>query len=576
MPLAFWRFPCFAISAALAASIAFCPAAGAQPGSSQAAGAAASYPALTSDVLFELIASEVAAQRNLPGSAYATLMKTARDTGNAGIARRAAEIASASRAWREADEALKLWEELSSNPSDKRLAHALEDVRAGRYESAEPALAEALKTSSTREQLLGQIVVFFSGADASRAFPVIERLASPSLKEDERPQLPLLLSQLAAQAGEPAKARKFAELAISRSGGNEEVIRQSLIPLAMTNSAEAIPALAAFLKAHPRAVWARLLYTRALVLNKEEKEAGKQLQALSAEPLSPAQWFQLGTLSEALGKTDDAFGFYKRSLQTSGTGAGSHLDSARFRLGVVSEARKHPEEAIGWYYKVEKGPHYVPARLRLAELLAAAGKADRAAAVLAGTRSEKPEERAALVTAQAQLLDRAGQPQQAYELMKDSAGELAGKPDFLYDTAMMAEKVNNLEDAEFYLRKVLALRPNSASAYNALGYMLADRGLRLREALGYIEKADRLKPRDPYILDSLGWVHFKLGDLELAERYLKQSIGLRYDPETAAHLAQAYAKAGDLDEARKIVSAGLKRHPDSAPLKKLQESLPPP
>ena len=104
--------------------------------------------------------------------------------------------------------------------------------------------------------------------------------------------------------------------------------------------------------------------------------------------------------------------------------------------------------------------------------------------------------------------------------------------------------------------------------------MLADRGLRLREALGYIEKADRLKPRDPYILDSLGWVHFKLGDLELAERYLKQSIGLRYDPETAAHLAQAYAKAGDLDEARKIVSAGLKRHPDSAPLKKLQESLP--
>ncbi|MDL2058924.1 tetratricopeptide repeat protein [Mesosutterella sp. AGMB02718] len=576
MPLAFWRSPCFAISAALAASIAFCPAAGAQPGSSQAAGAAASYPALTSDVLFELIASEVAAQRNLPGSAYATLMKTARDTGNAGIARRAVEIASASRAWREADEALKLWEELSSDPSDKKLAHALEDVRAGRYESAEPALAEALKASSSREQLLGQIVVFFSGADASRAFPVIERLADPSLNEDERPQLPLLLSQLAAQAGEPAKARKFAELAISRSGGNEEVIRQSLIPLAMTNSAEAIPALSAFLKAHPHAVWARLLYARALVLNKEEKEAGEQLQALSVEPLSPAQWFQLGTLSEALGKTDDAFDFYKRSLQTSGPGAGSHLDSARFRLGVVSEARKRPEEAIGWYYKVEKGPHYVPSRLRLAELLAAAGKTDRAAAVLAGTRSEKPGERAALVTAQAQLLDRAGQLQQAYELMKGSAGDLAGQPDFLYDTAMMAEKVNDLEGAEFYLRKVLALRPNSASAYNALGYMLADRGLRLREALGYIEKAARLKPRDPYILDSLGWVHFKLGDLELAERYLKQSIGLRYDPETAAHLAQAYAKAGDLDEARKIVSAGLKRHPDSAPLKKLQESLPPP
>ena len=120
--------------------------------------------------------------------------------------------------------------------------------------------------------------------------------------------------------------------------------------------------------------------------------------------------------------------------------------------------------------------------------------------------------------------------------MQQTAKTVSNAPDFLYSTAMQADKVNDLQGVEFYLRKYIALRPNSSTGYNALGYIFAERNVQLREALRLVEKANTLKPRDPYILDSLGWVYYRLKNYEKAKQFLESSLSLRYDAETVEHL----------------------------------------
>ena len=126
---------------------------------------------------------------------------------------------------------------------------------------------------------------------------------------------------------------------------------------------------------------------------------------------------------------------------------------------------------------------------------------------------------------------------------------------------MAAERVGQLDLMETQLRKVIKLKPDFAPAYNALGYSFADRNIKLSEAKTLVETALKLQPNDHYMLDSLGWVHYRLGNLDLAVKYLRESYALQSDPEIAAHLGEVLWKTGMLDEAKKIWASALKDHP---------------
>lgn len=131
---------------------------------------------------------------------------------------------------------------------------------------------------------------------------------------------------------------------------------------------------------------------------------------------------------------------------------------------------------------------------------------------------------------------------------------------------MQADKVNDLQGVEFYLRKYIALRPNSSTGYNALGYIFAERNVQLREALRLVEKANTLKPRDPYILDSLGWVYYRLKNYEKAKQFLESSLSLRYDAETVEHLLTVLTQAGDRAAAQAELDKWAAQHPDDQSL----------
>ena len=110
--------------------------------------------------------------------------------------------------------------------------------------------------------------------------------------------------------------------------------------------------------------------------------------------------------------------------------------------------------------------------------------------------------------------------------------------DLLYEQAMMAEKIDRMDDMERLLRRVIELKPDHGHAHNALGYSLADRGLRLPEARELIQRALELRPGDPFITDSLGWVEFRLGNRDEAARLLRSAWAARPDTEIGAHLGE--------------------------------------
>ena len=235
-------------------------------------------------------------------------------------------------------------------------------------------------------------------------------------------------------------------------------------------------------------------------------------------------------------------------------------DVVRFYLGQVNEERKRPEEAQRWYSSVNGGVQYVPARARYAGILAKQGRLGDARKYLQDAGRSGPE-RVQFTQAEAQLLRDANDFRAAFDLLGQAIEKNPDSTELLYDQAMAAEKVDRVDVLEANLRKVIRLKPDYAHAYNALGYTLADRNTRLSEAYTLVEQALKLAPEDPFIMDSMGWVLYRMSQNDAAITFLKRAFELRSDAEIAAHLGEVLWAAGQRDEARKVWSRALEDHP---------------
>ncbi len=192
---------------------------------------------------------------------------------------------------------------------------------------------------------------------------------------------------------------------------------------------------------------------------------------------------------------------------------------------------------------------------------------DEARKLLRTVSVQSADEKTQLVLAEAQLLRDAKRYDESYKLLSQALAIAPDSVPLLYDTAMAAERLNQVAVMEKQLRRIIELKPDYAHAYNALGYSLADRNLRLPEALQLIEKARELAPDDAFILDSLGWVHFRLGDLKLAREHLQRAYDARPDAEVAVHLAEVLWASGEQDSARKLLREVRAKEPTNPLLK---------
>ena len=526
--------------------------------------------ALTPQIMFQLLASEIAAQRGEVGSAGATYLSLARQTRDPRLARRATELALAARSLDRALQGARLWQELS--PGSTLAAQMLETLllSTGQLSEVEPLLAAHLAKAREADGLpefYGQLARTLSRvSDKAAALALIERLAAP---DTSVAQARMAVATIAAAAGmhERAAAESAQALALRPDDEAAAVAAAQFTVKSAAGPQGAGNLLEAFLKRHPRAVEARFAYARLLAAQDRPDDARKQMeQALQEEPDSPAILFSMAQLAYQAHKADTAEVYLRRYVELPPAVTRDNGPAYMF-LSQLEQDRDRPAEAVAWLEKITSGDQFIPAVMRRAMLLGKLERVDAARALLRDTAVSSLRERAQLSAAEAQVLREARRFQEAFEVLEAALERAPNNTELLYDHAMAAERIGRIPATEASLRKLIELQPEHAHAYNALGFTLADRNMRLEEAQSLIEKALLFSPDDPHILDSMGWVLFRRGQFDRALEYLKKAYALRPEVEIGVHMGEVLWKMGRTDEARQMWREARTREPANETLK---------
>jgi tetratricopeptide (TPR) repeat protein len=517
---------------------------------------------LDKDLLYEFLLAEIAGQRGnvgLSAQAYVDLAKRTRDPR---IARRATEVALYARMNNAAIEAANIWHE--TEPRSARPLQALAGllVAAGRYDDALPSLKKLL-ASSAADPASGFTQLTRTLANAQDKRAALKLVQSLAVDYPKLAQAHFAVAQAAVNAGEDRVALEEARRAGQLSPDWEAAVLLEAQLLQKVSVDQAVSLLAAYLQEHPAARETRLAYARMLVGQKRFAEARAEFQKLmTGVPDSTDMAFAVALLSLQIKDYDSAERYLRGLLDSQYR----DKDGVRLYLGQVAEERKNLPEALRWYGEVGEGEQYVLAQMRYAQILAKQGKLDAARAHLQQAAAKSSQQRVQLILAEAQLLREANQPKTAFDLVGQALDRLPNNPELLYDYAMLAEKIERVDILEGSLRKLIEIRPEHAHAYNALGYSLAERNQRLPEARELIERALQLAPDDAFIIDSMGWVLYRMGNLKDSLGYLRRAFAGRPDAEIAAHLGEVLWALGERDEAERVWNDANRANPDNETL----------
>jgi tetratricopeptide (TPR) repeat protein len=264
-------------------------------------------------------------------------------------------------------------------------------------------------------------------------------------------------------------------------------------------------------------------------------------------------------LSYQSGAYDEAEKYLQQALKSDYR----DIDQVYLYLGHNAEKQNKDQVALDWYNKVQPGERYLDAKLNIAYVLNRTEGTDAGIAMLKKLDGLHSVQQATVNQAIASLLTQAKRNAEAYAILEETVNTLPNTPEIIYDFAMVAERMQKMAVMERELRKLIKIKPDYAAAYNALGYSFADRNINLQEAHTLIEKALLLSPNDHYIMDSMGWVHYRMGSLDKALDYLQKAYNKQTDPEIAAHLGEVLWQKGQRDEAIRTWEEALQTHPDN-------------
>lgn len=519
---------------------------------------------LTGQTLYELLYGEISAQRGNPALAAQTFLELSRRTRDPRIARRAVEVANFARMPALALEAARVWHDTDPVSAQALQAVTVLLVGAKRVDEAEPYIAKllAINANAAANGFMQLARMLAANPDAQANLRVARNLAAvyPNL-----PQAHLALSQVAAVANDEALALAEARSATALRPDWEISVMYEAQLLQRRSPAEAAKRLAAFLEKYPDSRDVRLGHARMLVLDKRYPEARSEFESIVKRfPKDIDAIYAVGLLAFQVKEYAVAEANLKRLLELGFRDA----NSVRFTLGQIAEEQKDWPGAIQWYDAIQRGEQALPARMRTANALAKQGNLAEARAYLRGVSVQAEPQRVQLLVAESQLLREANLNREAFELLGQALQKSPDQPDLLYDHALTAEKLDRFDVLESSLRRLIQLKPDHAHAYNALGYSFAERNLRLPEAKQLIEKALEIAPTDFFIIDSLGWVLYRMGDLKGAARELRRAWDGRPDGEIGAHLGEVLWALGERDEARRIWQESLKTSPENDTLQK--------
>ncbi|KQQ86630.1 tetratricopeptide repeat protein [Massilia sp. Leaf139] len=525
---------------------------------------------LTSTLLNQLLKAEFAFRGGDWQGPYLTMLSLAQQTRDPRLARRAAEMALAARQPEDTLAAVRQWRQLDPESDEATQYYLGMVILSDNIADAEEIFRKRLEgaPAPVRGVVLYQVQQLLSRAkDKEAANAMLERVVAPYRNTLEGH---VVMAQSAMTRGDKAQAQREARAALALKPDSE--IAVLTLAQAGENEAQVRQLLSSFLAANPNAREVRAAHARLLVNEKQFEAARNEFLLLDKQqPDNVTTLYALGVLSTQLNDPAGAERYFTRFVDVLGRNPEDERDPSKalLILSQLAEERGDIPAAVGWLDKLPEGDEKAAfgAQLRRAQLLGKGGDVPAARRLLASLKPSEPAAQAQVVAAEAQVLRDAGQHAQAFTLMQEAARRFPGNPDLLYDFALLAEKNGQFEVMEKTLREVMRLAPDNHHAYNALGYSLAERNVRLEEARGLVEKALAMAPEDPFIMDSMGWVQYRLGNLDAAEAHLRRAYGLRRDPEIAVHLGEVLWQKGKQADAQKLWREARAKDPQNDTLR---------
>lgn len=517
---------------------------------------------LSDELLYEFLLGEVAVQRGHGRVAAQTYFDLAQETRDPRVARRAAQVALQSHEMSLAIGAFQLWLELEPDSTVAKQMLSTLLLSGGKLDEAQPYLKELLaaEPEGVGHNFMQIYSLVARSPDKQAALKLVQELAQPYPNVAEAHWV---LAQAAEAAGKHDMALSEAQRVRSLSPRWEMAALLEAQLLRRDNPQQALAVLKKYLDGNPESAEVRLLYARMLLDLKQYPEARNEFrQLLKKHPENAELAFAVALLSLQMGELEQAEQELKQALAN----GKQDQDAAYYYLGQLSEAKKDYDAALQQYRKVQGGEYAFQARLREAFLLGKQGKLGEARDVLHQVEVQSNQQRVQLVLLEGQLLTDAQQYEAAYQVMLLGLEKLPNHPDLLYEAALLADKIGKPNELERLIRKLIEEQPDNANAYNALGYSLLERNVRVKEGMGLVEKAYQLAPNDAAIIDSVGWGHYRLGEFGKSLEFLRRAYSLNPDPEIAAHLGEVLWVHGDKEEAKKVWSDSQKLHPDSEAL----------
>ena len=521
---------------------------------------AAELPA--GQVAYQVLLAEIALRRgygDLALSVYAELALRSRDPQ---VLARSIEVAGFARRMDLAHELAQLWVETEPESVTARQTLVGVLIVLNRLDDLVPHLSKLLEQDKDNlgDNLSRLNRMLVRQPDKSAVLRLVQRVTQPYQGVAEAH---FAVAQAALAAGD----RPLAQESVRRAQELRPEWEMPVLLEAQIVSAEApakvVPLLERYLSRHPNAKDVRLHLARAYVGDKRFSDASAEFRRLLRDfPNSVEVVYPVAILALQQNDLDTAETQLKHLLELEF----GDRNLVNYYLGQVMEARKNEAAAIDYYGQVGLSEPFLNARNRQAMLLARAGKLDEARQVLQQTATMHPTERVALGQSEAQLLRDAKRYAEALEVLERLLKSNPGNAELLYDSAVVADRLDKMALVEERLRQVIALQPENAHAYNALGYTFAERNMRLDEARELVARALALLPDDAFIIDSMGWVLYRQGDLAGALIQLQKAYGLRQDPEIAAHMGEVLWGLGRQDEARRVLREAARKDPDNEAL----------
>jgi tetratricopeptide (TPR) repeat protein len=520
------------------------------------------------EFVYKFLLAEIAAQRGDLTSAGHLYYDLAKLTKNIPLAQRATNIAGYARNGRLALDSAELWRQLDNDSLEAKQILAELFISSGNLAKARPIIEKLLEQEKTRadgflylNNLLNKVE---NKKNALRFILAISKLY-PELAEAH-----FSIAHAAYFAGNFKLAEKELDIAESIKPNWETAALFRGYMLAKEWPEKALEFYQSFLNVNPDSNEVRLEYAKILAnLKMYSKAKSEFLSLVDGSLASPEISLTVALLSLELNDNILAEKFLNQALER----GYSDRDKIQIYLAKIYLDRNEPDMAITFLDKVSSGQLFVEAKILTAEIIAENRSVDDGIAFLAQFKNLNSNEKLQFLKAKTSLLYNNNRQQDAFDLMKSEDSNFNNSAEFKFDYAMIAEKMGNLLLMEQLLKEAIKLKPDYAYAYNALGYSYADRNIKLADAKKYIEIALSISPNNHYIMDSMGWLHFRMGNIEIALQFIEKAYKIQKDPEIAAHLGEILWKMGKLKQAKKVWEESMKTYPSNTVLLETFERL---